>query len=332
MTLDLTYVLPLRVRTAAHETGLTSYLKTIAGLCELIVVDASAPDVFAAHHRAWDTFCRHIRSAPDLRYQNGKVNGVITGVREARHDKVVIADEDVRYDEPGLRRVSGLLDRADLVRPQNYFSPLPWHARWDTARTLINRSFWADFPGTLAVRRSLLLDAGGYDGDVLFENLELMRTIDAAGGRVATPLDLYVRRLPPGAKHFWSQRVRQAYDDFALPARMAAFLSVLPLVGFLLARRRFPALAGLIAASVLLAERGRLRAGGAAIFPFTASLFAPLWAGERAVCVWLALFYRLVRGGCPYYGATIARAANSKRAIAHRIRAAESEAPVEVAP
>ena len=32
--------------------------------------------------------------------------------------------------------------------------------------------------------------AGGYDGDVLFENLELIRTVRARGGEEAVALDL----------------------------------------------------------------------------------------------------------------------------------------------
>ena len=96
---------------------------------------------------------------------------------------MVIADDDVRYDEVALERTVAALDEVELVRPQNYFAPLTWHARWDTARTLLNRvAGGVDFPGTLAVRRSALRGTDGYDGDVLFENLELIRTIEAAGG------------------------------------------------------------------------------------------------------------------------------------------------------
>ena len=65
----------------------------------------------------------------------------------------MIADDDVRYEPAALRRAAELLDEHDLVRPQNFFEPLPWHARWDTARTLLNRGFGRDYPGTLAVRR-----------------------------------------------------------------------------------------------------------------------------------------------------------------------------------
>jgi hypothetical protein len=103
---------------------------------------------------------------------------------------------------------------------------------------LLNRVFTGDpafpvgdFPGTLAVRRDTFLRSGAYDGDALFENLELMRTIRAAGGTIVSPLDLYVARRPPDTAHFLSQRVRQAYDDFAIPARFVTFLALPPLAG-----------------------------------------------------------------------------------------------------
>jgi len=114
---------------------------------------------------------------------------------------LVIADDDVRYTRQALAAVVHHLGSADVVRPQNYFVPLPWHARWDTARTLLNRAWSADHPGTLGVRRDALLATGGYAG-VLLENLELIRTIKAAGGRERILPDLFVARRPPTARHF----------------------------------------------------------------------------------------------------------------------------------
>ena len=254
----------------------------------------------------------------------GKVNGVITGVREACRSRIVIADDDVRYDPEALRRTVRLLDKADLVRPQNYFDDLPWHARWDTGRSLLNRVFTGDptfpvgdFPGTLAVRRSAFLASGAYDGDSLFENLELMRTISAAGGLVVTPLDLYVSRRPPSTDQFLSQRVRQAYDDFAIPLRLMTFLAVGPLS--IISRRRGGGRVLVGAAAILasVAEIGRRRAGGARWFPFTASLLAPAWVLERSICAWLALWAR-VRGGARYGEARVARSANSIRHLRRR--------------
>jgi hypothetical protein len=315
----LSYVLPLRRWRLERDEDLERYLRWLAGRAEVIVADGSEPEVFAAHRRAFGGVTRHVPLDEDLTGRYGKVNGVMTGVRAASHDRVVIADDDVRYGEEELARMARLLESADLVRPQNYFDPAPWHAQWDTARTLLNRALGFDYPGTLGVRRKRLLDGGGYDGDCLFENLELIRTIEAVGGTVVSPRDLYVRRLPPSPHRFWSQRVRQAYDDFALPGRMLVELSMLPVSAYLVRRRRARTLALGAALSVAAAELGRRRSGGTAVFPASASLMAPAWLAERAVCSWLAVSSRVVLGGVPYAGAVLSKSANSRRVIRRRL-------------
>lgn len=323
--LAASYVLPLRWERDQGVAELAGYVALLTRLVDdVVVVDGSPAERFAAHAAALPAACRHVPPDPGLRFAMGKVDGVLTGVRLARHEAIVLADDDVRWDEPALRRGLELLARHELVRPQNYFDPLPWHARIDTARSLINRACSGDlelgagdFPGTLLVRRSTLERTGGYDGDVLFENLELIRTVAAAGGRVATPLGLYVRRLPPSARHFASQRVRQAYDDFALPPRMAAWLAIAPAVAATPRR----AAATVTVAAIALAEVGRRRAGGAAVFPASSSLLAPAWVAERAVCAWLALWQRLRHGGVRYAGGRIRRPATPLRELRRRYAA-----------
>jgi Glycosyl transferase family 21 len=319
--LKASYVLPLRRDAAPASAELAGYLRGLAGLVEVLVVDGSPEPVWRAHHHAFGDRVAHLRPDPRLACRNGKVHGVLTGLAAAGHEAVVLADDDVRYHREALARLVGLLEVADLVRPQNYFAPLPWHARLDTARTLLNRVAGGDFPGTLGVRRSLLLDAGGYDGDVLFENLELLRTVRAAGGSVLTPLDLYVRRLPPDTAHFLDQRVRQAYDELARPARLAAALAVLPAAAVPAARRRWwPLLAG-AGLAVAAAEAGRRRAGGRAWFPASSSLLAPVWLLERSASSWLAVHARLFRGGAAYAGGRLARAATPERVLRARLAA-----------
>ena len=244
--------------------------------------------------------------------------GVLTGLERARTELCVIADDDVRYTETAFRRVLALLADADVVRPQNYFSPLPWHARWDTARSLLNRALGTDYPGTLGVRRSVLLRAGGYCGDVLFENLEMIRTVRAAGGRDVWASSVFVARRPCSARHFWSQRVRQAYDSFAQPVRLAGELALLPLLVF--GTRRFhllPAIAA--AAGAGLAEAGRRRNRGTEVFPASSALWAPLWLLERSLAVWAALWLRLA-GGVPYAGVRIRQAGHSQRELRRMLR------------
>jgi hypothetical protein len=322
--LRCTYLVPLKWSDSHGIDELARYLARIAAAAEVLVVDGSEPAVFERHSERLAGIVRHLAVDPAKASPMGKVGGVGTGIEAASCERVVIADDDVRYEPGVLARTAALLDRADLVRPQNYFEDpagLPWHAHWDTARTLINRAVGRDFPGTLAVRRSFFLEIGGYDGHSLFENLELIRTVEAAGGRVSSPLDLYVARRPPSTGHFLSQRVRQAYDDFALPPRMAAWLAIVPAAVLALATSRTRWLGAAAAAGVGLAEAGRRRGGGASRFPATSSLLAPAWIAERALCSWAALAHRL-RGGVPYAGRRLPRAASSpgelRRALATR--------------
>jgi hypothetical protein len=144
--LDASYVLPLRRDHDPAGAELAAYLDGLAGLVEVLVVDGSPEPVWRAHHGAFGDRVAHLRPDPRLGYRNGKVNGVLTGLAAAAHEAVVLADDDVRYRPADLARLVGLLDGADLVRPQNYFDPLPWHARLDTARTLLNRVGGGDFP------------------------------------------------------------------------------------------------------------------------------------------------------------------------------------------
>lgn len=312
---DVEYVLPLRW---ADETpdrdleDLATYLRVLSRHADVTVVDGSSPRQRGRLRAAVGPGVRLIQPVGPAGL-NGKVASVVTGVRAARHERVVLADDDVRYDAATLAAVAGALDDADLVRPQNVFAPAPWHARWDTGRALLNRALGHDHPGTFGVRRSTFLAMGGYDGDALFENLELARTVRAAGGREMHRPDLYVPRRPPTARHFLGQRVRQAYDDLAQPARLVAELALLPVVARLALGHRRRLVVGLLGV-VALAETGRRRAGGSRVYPRSAPLWALPWLAERSVCVWIALAHR-ARGGVPYRQRRVRRAASSARGL-----------------
>jgi Glycosyl transferase family 21 len=321
--LPLSYVLPLKASRPSDD--LRDYVRGLADrVADIVVVDASLPQVRAVHSSWWKACVTHVPPDPALECANGKVWGVLTGLQLARYDRVVIADDDVRWNESGLNRVLALLADAEVVAPANYYAPLPWQARYDTARTLLHRALGADWPGTLAVRRHALEPAGGgYDGDVLFENLELVRTVEAAGGRVAWPLDLFVLRRPPGTKHFLGQRVRQAYDEFARPAHLVPALAILPLTLAALVHRRWGALVAAGLATTVWAEAGRRRAGGQRVYPASSTLLAPLWVLERGICMWFATWWRL-RAGVPYAGRRLRRAASRPRDLRRRCAALPS--------
>lgn len=326
---DAEYVLPLRWQgEGTHEADvreLAAYLRSLSPLVDVTVVDGSPEAAFCSHQVAWGAVARHVRPQP-WAGRNGKVAGVVTGVRLARHERVVIADDDVRHDARSLAELLRALDgdhdsgRApDLVRPQNYFDPMPWHARWDTGRVLLNRALGHDHPGTFALRRSTFVHMGGYDGDALFENLELARTVRAAGGLERHRPDVHVRRLPPSTRQFWAQRPRQAYDDLAQPVRLAVELSLLPGGVLLAASGGPPAVLAALGLVVAVAEVGRRRAGGRQVFPASSTLWAVPWLIERACCVWLAVLLRAL-GGVPYRGRRVPRAATSLAELRRRAR------------
>src|SRR4028119_687225 len=171
------HVLPLRRQThstPAEIDELTDYVCALSRRLEVLVVDGSEELLPESH--PWRTDPRITYLTPHWRLPNGKVSGVLTGLMHASQEAVGVAGDDVRWDPAALAAPLPLLEDADLVRPQNVFSPLPWHARWDTGRTLLDRALGHDYPGTFALRRSTVLRAGGYCGSVLFENLQLMRT------------------------------------------------------------------------------------------------------------------------------------------------------------
>lgn len=307
----LGYVMPIKRPPGDDDRELASYLWWLSERAEVVVADGSPPDVFAAHHALWGDAVRHVPVTSTC--LNGKVAGVVDGVLATTAEAVVVADDDVRYDDSSLDAMRRLLQDHVVVRPQNFFAPLPWHARWDSARSLLNRALGHDYPGTIGVRRSAFVAAGGYCGGVLFENLELYRTMAAHGHRVHDAPDLLVRRLPPATGQFAQQRVRQAFDSFAEPGRMALELAVAPAVlsWALLGRPGRGIAAGAATAlTVGVAELGRRRGAARRVFPWTSSWWAPLWVLERGVCSWLAVAARL-RGGVAYRDRRLATAAHT---------------------
>src|SRR5687768_10743499 len=142
MSTGITYILPLKSWRPVGEELITylDYLCRSDSVAEVIVVDGSDPEVFADFASRCGSVVRHIPIDADFRELiNGKVAGVLTGVRHATHPRLILADDDVRHDRVTIERIADALERADIVRPQNYFDPLPWHACIDTGRTLINR-------------------------------------------------------------------------------------------------------------------------------------------------------------------------------------------------
>ena len=308
-TFRCTYILPIRrVRALRREVDdLAEYFRKLAREgCEVLIVDGSSPEIFAQHDHAWCKLCRHVPVDRRYTYLNGKVNGVHTGVDLASCESVILADDDIRYTPEDIRRACELLKRHDMIRPQNYLAPLPWWARTEAARMLINRGVLrsGDYPGTCAFRRSACLRFGHYDGDVLFDNEEIVRHFILNGGDVCYALDFFILKRPPTLRKWLEQRPRQAYEDFDMRAKTLLFLSLLPAAMALgVYSGAGAALAFLFvisACAAVLAGLGLLRDQTYKFFPVHVMFYAPFWVLERSVSVYWALYWRLVHGGYPF--------------------------------
>lgn len=304
-----TYLLPIRrtAFSAAEASELAGYFRALGDAgCDVLVVDGSPGPVFQQNHEAWSSVCQHEPVDHSFGYLNDKVNGIHTGVRIAATDKIILADDDIRYAPAEIERVCELLDTFEVVRPQNFLSPLPWWARMEAARMLINRATLrtADYPGTCAFRRESMLRVGHYDGDVLFDNEELIRHFARAGATISFATDLFVQKRPPRFQKWIEQRPRQAYEDFGLRMKTAIFFSLPLLAVFVGWSTGWLALAlCLLALSIMavaLAAIGRFRGAAARYFPWSICLFAPLWIAERTFSTYWALYWHFAHGGYPF--------------------------------
>ncbi len=274
--------------------------------CEVLVIDGSPEHVFAQNHAAWSPLWRHEKVEQSFGYLNDKVNGIHTGVNLAGTEKIILADDDVRYTPEQIERVTDLLDQYEVVRPQNFLAPLPWWARMEAARMLINRATLriADYPGTCAFQRAAMLRVGHYDGDVLFDNEEIIRHFAREGATIDYAADFFVQKRPPDFRKWIEQRPRQAYEDFGLRAKTALFFA-LPWLALVVAWSA--GWAGVILymcavgiAAIILASAGRARGHAAKYFLISVCVFAPLWVGERVISTYWALYWHFAHGGYPF--------------------------------
>ena len=121
MSLELSYVLPLRTPCPA-PAEFTAYLDALSGwVDDVIVVDGSEPAVREHHRCVWPSTVSVLEPARCTLM--GKVGGVVTGVAAARHEKVVVADDDVRYDREALERIARASTRPTSFARRTTSSP-----------------------------------------------------------------------------------------------------------------------------------------------------------------------------------------------------------------
>jgi hypothetical protein len=262
------------------------YLSTVgvAG-CEVIVLDSS--EAVDEHRRILRWVARHIAV-------NEPVDVVRTAAQVASCDKIIIADDNVRYNVADLTELCAMLDAHEVVEAQDYLEPMPWWGGIDAGRMLVYRGIdpHPDRGATFGFRRSLLRGLRGFDAA---GSTDPVRVLALHGAEVVSASELFVRRCPPQLAEWLRERPREAGLDFDVPAKSAFFFALIPMAILLTlmgsGRLAIGYISAVAFASLVLAVRGRMGAG--AFFPLRACLYAPVWVFERSVSVYWALLQRM---------------------------------------
>jgi hypothetical protein len=289
-----TYAVSLdRGADSSDVQALAHYLSTLNHQCEVVVIDASDGSEFDDHRRVLRWVSRHVAIPAHHRYADGSADMIHAAVELSLTEKVIVARIDTRYSAAEVAAVCEMLDRFDVVEPEEYFDPLPWWGGLDAGRILLHRGVdqGPDDRATFGFRRAAFHPMRLDDRSVG----NSARRFVMQGAALHEARGVFVRREPQQFATWLRLRPREATGDLVTPVKSAFFFAVLPMLLILAILGGAQVAAGyagvMTFASVMLAIRGR--AGAAKFFPLRACLFAPLWIVERSVSVYWALFDRL---------------------------------------
>jgi hypothetical protein len=284
--------------TEGELQSVAHYLSTLASAeCEVLVIDDCSPDRFEERHRVLRWVGRHVAAQPHHRLGSGEVDLIRAAVELSGCDKVIVAATDARYTAAEVQSICELLERHEVVEPEEYFEPLPWWGGLDAGRILLHRGVdqSPESRSTFAFRRAAYHPMRGFDSRLGGNHI---RRLVMYGAEVYEAHGVFVRREPLRFPSWLRLRPREASADLETPFKSAFFLALAPLlltVAILGGMKMAGGYAAIIAfPTLMLAARGR--AGAGRFFPLRACLFAPLWVVEHSISVYWALFERL-RGG-----------------------------------
>jgi len=264
--------------------SLADYLSTLGTYgCDVLVFDSSADEVFEENRRILRWVSRHLA-------MRAPFDVVRAAADFAATEKIIVAEQDVRYEAGELDDMCALLDLHEVVEPQDYLDPLPWWGGIEAGRMLVHRGVdpLPDHGATFGFRRNALRALRGFNA---VDTADPVRRLAAFGAEVFSAFELFVKRRPPELRDWLRARPRAADDDFGMPVKTTFFFALLPMTLLLLVFGGARLAAGYIGAiacgSLVLAIRGR--AGATPYFPLRACLYAPLWLVERSISVYWAL-------------------------------------------
>ena len=315
-----TYLITLEdhVTTIPQLQDLAEYLSlmSIADL-DVVVVDASPMHIQERNRSVLRWVGRYVPARPQHRGPLGAIDPVRAALDVAACEKVIVADHHVRYGEEALDDMCLLLDRHEVVEPQDYFDPLPWWGGIDAGRMLVHRGIdpLPDCGSTFGFRTSAIRGLRSIDSAL--PGADPVRRLASQGAEIFSAIELFVRRIPPVFDEWWRERPLQADHDFALPAKTIFFFSLLPVLAILATLGGMRIAGGYVGAialgSMALALRGRV--GAAHVFPWRCCLYAPVWVLERSMSVYWALWCKLTQSAIEATGVAVANRTEESQVV-----------------
>ncbi|HEX2963720.1 MAG TPA: hypothetical protein VHO43_18125 [Ignavibacteriales bacterium] len=274
--------------------------------CDVIVVDGSPLEVYAAHEGAWFNLCRHVKIDSRYRSASTYVNSIYTGAALAVCQRIIAASEKVRYTPDDVLRMCELLEHFELVRPQNYLFPLNWWSQVESAGILVNRTVFpgGDSPETIGFLGSTFHKFCSRKDKAFDQTEDITRQFIMHQAKVCFALDFLIQKNSPPFNEWCTKCFRETYKNFSFSLRPCIFLLLIPmgiLLQFFFGTRAFLFYcAAVILSAVTIAFLGRFR-GGRRFFPLRLSFAAPAWLMERILCHYKTLFWLLRPGGHPSF-------------------------------
>ena len=313
-----TYLVAVDAAISEQELrDLAAYLSALGSLgCEAVVLDSAVGEALDEHRRVLRWVSKHLAVRREYLGPPGTLDLLRAAPAVAGSDKVVVASPEVRHTAGSLAVLCELLDRHEVVDPQDYIHPMPWWGGIEAAGMLLQRGVdgRSGTGATFGFRRGVIagLRSLGFT-DPAEKPLDRLQE---AGADVLNAPSVLVRREAPDLRSWIRERIRHAGQEFTAAPRGLFYLTILPLLtlvavlGGITLAATSAAMLGV--GALALAYRGR--AGATDAFPLRTCLFAPFAVFERSLSVYLALVAKVKRADSTSAATAAARSAGTRAA------------------
>ncbi|MGW5955902.1 glycosyltransferase [Bacillus mycoides] len=318
--MKLSIVIPVKLKLDEHIMEFVNHTISLAKDIQnedvqIVVADESNDYTFNFINSYFHTINNITHFVPSTNLRTGandKLNGIYAALDYVKYDKILLVDDHFRITKETVKSIYKYFDKYDCFKTMPKFNKHPFSVLVDMCGMFVVNIIDSkkQYCGHLAFRKEHINKFGFPSRDALFDELALefhLREHNCSVGFVKDVALEAVQEISFGK--FLEQRVRYAYENFALPLRFTFFSLILPLLIVLFTinvNLAIIAFMGLTLGVTLLAFVGQL-IYGASLAPWYTFLLTPIWFWFYPITTWIAL-YKYFTGGVMFGGRKIRRA------------------------